>query len=425
MMVEPILSGLVGLGTIVGAILFHLAQRARRVRSWREAAKAAGLVQIEAKGSKRLYGHAGELEVRLEECHLQNYRGTRIVVGGLGYGLAFRRESVGTALEKNVLGRSDIELGDAEFDRSLYIQGAPELACALFDAETRRLVLDLMELKGSPVLVLADAELRLELPERDRWPESGRWHLRLRQALPMTIALAQRLRCPDDVAARLAANASGEPLATVRLRNLRALFESLPHRETTHRALQGALADDDVEIRLWAAIALGDEGRPALLQLAADGRMVDAWSARAVEALGPHLALARAKELLAEARRHNRRATARACLESVGRHAEPEDEPFLLAALEWATDDAPAAMAEALGRVGTVAAVMPLRSAAERIGDDRFRRAARQAIATIQSRQPGASPGQISLAAGEAGQVSVVDEDTRGRVSLPDEAKGS
>jgi len=43
----------------------------------------------------------------------------------------------------------------------------------------------------------------------------------------------------------------------------------------------------------------------------------------------------------------------------------------------------------------------------------------RQAIAEIQSRLPGASPGQVSLAEGETGQLSLAD-DSAGRVSIAD-----
>ena len=69
-----------------------------------------------------------------------------------------------------------------------------------------------------------------------------------------------------------------------------------------------------------------------------------------------------------------------------------------------------------LERVGTVAAVMPLREAAERVRE--LRRTAARAVGAIQARIEGASPGQLSLAAGDAGQVSLVEE-SRGRVSLP------
>jgi len=73
----------------------------------------------------------------------------------------------------------------------------------------------------------------------------------------------------------------------------------------------------------------------------------------------------------------------------------------------------------ALGRVGTVESVAPLADWDAHHGLDRLVRAdARRAIAEIQSRLPGASPGQLSLAGAEAGQVSLASEDRRGEVSL-------
>jgi len=41
-----------------------------------------------------------------------------------------------------------------------------------------------------------------------------------------------------------------------------------------------------------------------------------------------------------------------------------------------------------------------------------------QAIAAIQARIPGASSGQVSLAEGEAGHVSLASDDRAGQVSL-------
>jgi hypothetical protein len=66
--------------------------------------------------------------------------------------------------------------------------------------------------------------------------------------------------------------------------------------------LRHALADEVAEVRLQAAIALGDEGRQTLLEIAlhggrqsgssvpADGSgLEDATVARAIDALGEHL----------------------------------------------------------------------------------------------------------------------------------------
>jgi hypothetical protein len=84
------------------------------------------------------------------------------------------------------------------------------------------------------------------------------------------------------------------------------------------------------------------------------------------------------------------------------------------------------AIAEALGRVGTAAAVVPLRTMASRYPYDLgLRRASRQAIAEIQSRLTGATPGQLALADGDAGQLSLADEGLEGQVSLAAESEGA
>jgi HEAT repeat protein len=93
-------------------------------------------------------------------------------------------------------------------------------------------------------------------------------------------------------------------------------------------------------------------------------------------------------------------------------------EPPLLVALQASDSDVQLAAAEALGRVGTAAAVMPLKDLAERGWSPALRKAARESIAEIQSRLSGASPGQLSIADGEAGQLSLADADPRGRVTI-------
>jgi hypothetical protein len=84
------------------------------------------------------------------------------------------------------------------------------------------------------------------------------------------------------------------------------------------------------------------------------------------------------------------------------------------------------AIAEALGKVGTAAAVAPLRTMASRYPFDLgLRRASRQAIAEIQSRLTGATPGQLALADGDAGQLSLTEDGREGRVSLAGEPEAS
>jgi len=108
-------------------------------------------------------------------------------------------------------------------------------------------------------------------------------------------------------------------------------------------------------------------------------------------------------------------AIAVAAAEALAETATPEAEAPLIAALGSLVPGLPPAAARSLGRVGTARAVPALRDAEERGGE--VRRAAREAIALIQSRLVGATPGQVSLAGGEAGHLSVVGA-TDGRVSL-------
>ena len=110
---------------------------------------------------------------------------------------------------------------------------------------------------------------------------------------------------------------------------------------------------------------------------------------------------------------------ARVVSRTLAEHGSPALEETLTAALQHRLADVQLDAVRTLGRIGSVAAVAPLGDWASRHALDRWvRGAARQAIAEIQSRLPSASPGQLSIAAGEAGEVSLADEDTRGEVSL-------
>jgi len=98
-------------------------------------------------------------------------------------------------------------------------------------------------------------------------------------------------------------------------------------------------------------------------------------------------------------------------------------EPCLLAALKSDDGRVQVAAAEALGRAGSIAAVSALRAALLRTGPGHisFPHAVQQAIATIQSRVASASPGQISLAEGDGGRVSLASDDHVGAVTISSE----
>ena len=251
-------------------------------------------------------------------------KGTRIVVSGLDhdYGqLAFRAEDRGTRLGKKLLRTPNVQLGDAEFDRSVYLQGSPELACALFDAQTRgvvvRLVSGMVEpepvhVQGS-VMLEADA-LRVEVRELTRYNTT--------QILPSVLlnlmAIARRLVRPPDLAGRLMQNLGGDPLPAVRLTNLRMLLERHGGDPRTPQALVSALGDESEDVRFQAALALGEPGRATLLEIAASPGSDDARAARAIAGLGEHFTADRARDVLEQALSFARLETALACLDALG-----------------------------------------------------------------------------------------------------------
>jgi len=218
--------------------------------------------------------------------------------------------------------------------------------------------------------------------------------------------------------------------------------------------------DDSDEARLQAAIALGDEGRERLVDLAFGGSLATGWtaadalSARAVVAVAERLSHERLLEILESALLRRRAQTACACIDVLARSGGARDldrlvkvmltsrgpaalaavralgatglpslEGPLLESLERGLPELRAAVAEALGRVGSARSVLPLKEAEDRHPDDgKLRRAARHAVVQIQSRLSGASPGQLSLAEGQGGQLSL-DESAAGRLTLPEKGR--
>ena len=206
-------------------------------------------------------------------------------------------------------------------------------------------------------------------------------------------------------------------------------------------------------MRLRAAVALGPKGRETLVVLAT-GAAPDNVAAAAIKALGTDFPATLAIRRLGEAKDAGHVDTALACLAAIGREGTPdavsalctalasdaevlaaaaaetlgalgrvEAEPALIAALANESSPVRTAAARALGLLGTPAAVVPLREASgAHTLDGVFRRASREAVVEIQSRVKGASPGQLSLATDQSGQISLVDEDTRtetrGRISV-------
>jgi HEAT repeat protein len=479
-LVDVMAAGLRRLGSWLARAGLFRAFSAAQATLWRDAARAAGLGGVEDTAGG-LTGWAGPLRVRLTGFADRESRGTRITVAcpGPPAGLTVRPEGLLTAV-RGVRGIREVEIGHDTFDAAAWVEGPPAVARAVLDAGNRKALRALfdgrLERRGhSPFWVsgqLEDGVLRIDVPEvvpaarsRDRTGEGrapgdepgASVYLRgldhLGEVLAEAIALARRLAPPGDVARRIAENLSDEPVTRVRSLALATLVREFPDHPATREALVAAREDPDAEVRLRAGIALGPEGRDVLLAIAGGEGAPDETTARAVAELTGHLTSAQARPLLHNALRTRRVATARACMEALGQRGGPEAiadlarvltieagelawaaaralattrdpaaEAPLLRALAGGGRDLRLVAAMALGRVGTSAAVAPLREA--ETSDPEMRRAARQAIAEIQSRARGAAPGQLSLAGGESGQLSLASDEP-GRLSLAESPRAA
>jgi HEAT repeat protein len=421
-------------GAVILGSLLQGAQVQRCQRAWQDAAVSCGLQSVEITGEgEGLRARAGLLEVRIEESNGKP-QSTRIVVGIPGPP-DFYDVRILPKTQKPLRSSREIEIGHEFFDNTFSVLGPVQLVCALLDAEMcQRLV----RVNAESRLTIVDGALRAEVPEEA-----------IPRVLPLLLDIGQRLAQPMDIPRRLAENANRDPEAKVRLRNLLLLVRELPQDPGTSEALRKACSDPSPEIRLRAAKELGAAGREALLELA-ESPVDDALSAEAVSILDRELPFERTRAILDYALSRGRTRTARACLEGFGRSggaaavetlakvlarggelatvaaralgmtASASAEPSLILALQWGQADLQVAAATALGRVGSAAAVLPLKEAVERSRFDReLRRAARQAIAEIKSRLLGASPGQLSLAGDETGQLSLAEAEA-GQLSITD-----
>ena len=396
-------------------------------QKWKEAAKLSGLQDVKVSWLvPGITARSGPVEVRIR----RKGRSTRVVVtvpGPPGFDKM--------AIHSRPLVWEDIEIGDPYFDKRV-IEGPVQLVSALLDEEMRRL---LTHVGFQCDLQLSSGRLRADMVDE-----------KILEVLPNLLEIARRITQPIDIPQRLAENAARDRKPGVRLHNLRLLIDELHQHPATAEAIRTACSDENPQIRLCAAMVLGDEARDVLVGLA-EKLEVDAVSVDALKLLNPGLPFDRMKAVLEQAVDRRRLRTALFCLQAIGRgrtaeavdilanvlaketgdlapaaaHALGETgnraaEPHLIRAFERKDDDLRLAVAGALGRVGSVEAVLTLKEAAERpLFDSELRRTARQAIAEIQSRVDGASPGQLSLAGEEAGRLSLAN-DQAGQLSLDD-----
>jgi HEAT repeat protein len=383
------------------------AEATRRKQAWRTAADRSALSDLVDWNGHSLGGRSGDLKVLLEPFPPPDGTATRIVVTG---------------------------------------PLVAPLSLLLLDTKVR-LQADVLKDSGWLASIEDDGRLTVVI-------SGSQGADRIADALAGALELARRMRDPEELSARLARTVGSDPLGDVRLRSLEALLRDFPGSPHAREAAIAALRDDRPDVRLHAALALGPEGRATLQELACGERTPDQMAARALRELDEELAVPRVVELLAGARRANRLATVHASVEWLGRQRGPEAAATLAPLLASPNEELAAAaaralsaaagplaeppllerlataasrrvlveVAQALGRVGSAAAVAPLRQAADSWDDEAIGSAARQAVAEIQARLSGAAPGQLSLSAADAGQVSLAGgEDASGRLSNPEE----
>jgi hypothetical protein len=458
-MVDLLFFGAVVALTIGGA-LFTAAARRRRRRAWRAIAYELGLANVLHPQALAetcvLHATRDGFVVRLVEHDRSKYRPatTTLTVDGCAGALAhvveLRAEAEVTAAERDAV--KELELGDRSFDDNVFVRGSRPALVAQLDPETRQRVVEFVASGGRIAAGVATIERKGYLDPLS--PSDVTW---LSRRLAQTLAVATGLLRPRDLVATLCRRFREEPARRVRLLLLDLLANLLADDARARQTLREGLVSSDLDLRLRAAIALGEEGRDALLDIAGRSAEDDHCAAQAVDALRRRLSLERTIAILDEALPQRHYHTAQAAIAALGRIGgsaaierlapvlfdlsaslglaaaaalaatfdQTAEEP-LLAALAHAQPALRVALANALAAVGTGQAVPALRAFLED-GDanPELARAARQAIAEIQARLTGASPGQVSLAEGQAGQISLTEGGASGQVSLSTEDRAA
>jgi HEAT repeat protein len=369
-----------------------------RASDWMHVVKRAGVAELEADSETSFGGRDDALSIRVELFRDRDAIAASVAISGLAPEIGLQRVASSSRLLE-AMGARDLEVGDPAFDADFVVTTSdPLLARALLDAETRA-GLRAAFAGGYPVGVGRGA-----LAATLRHARAGGFDA---DTLRTLLGLAHRLEPVRMPELRLARIVRADPLAAVRGAALGVLLEAAPRHQRTLEALRAAVKDTDPSIRLRAALAHGDEGVPVLLALAVDPDCDDAIAAEAVMALGARFPLEAALVAVDRAARGERLRTGRAAIDVLADRGGAAVEPVLVAALHAPDPSLAAAAASALGACGSVAVVPELARAEER--EPAVRRAAREAIAAIQSRLTGATPGQVSLVDRAGGTVSLAD----------------
>lgn len=286
-----------------------------------------------------------------------------VELSGVHLGLGLRAETTGDQLRGGSAG--DLRTGDAAFDRSAFVWGDELVARALLDAPTRAAALAVLARAGAEVsggtVELSDVSASVSLDA-------------VRVLLDEAADLADRIGPGAWSEDRLLGVALADPEPAVRARALMALWER-----------------GDPALRLRAIDATRGHEDPVC---AAIGALMSDTLARVQETPPQHV--------IAAANFNPSKVSE--ALERLGA------EDALCALLGSEVLPVQLAAVAALGRVGSVRAVEPLRPLTQGLTrDGELKRLAREAVQRVQARLGEVSPGGLSLVDGgaEAGRLSV------------------
>ncbi|MCK6547119.1 hypothetical protein L6R52_14815 [Myxococcota bacterium] len=413
--------GLVGAATAVSVAIAGQVYAARRQNdAWGAAARQLGLSLIPAKAfvqrpflSGVIRGHSVVVEVATIGHGKSRREVTRFRVDAQGKvprTLQLAKQGLVETITAT-LGSGDETVGDPAFDGAVAIRGDRPIVLAALGARARAAYLELR--RTADVTVVAGA-LTCQLAGATSGP-------RVTALVEGLVELAELLAVdPARLEDALVRNLETERVPTVRLALFRAITGGHASDAVAERTIERALRHPDPALRLEAATLAGHRGHVIFAILAKNAEVADELRARAIERLaeeageghvdpvellslgGGPLALVAAAEWVRE-------------LEPAGA------EPALVPLLSHDATPVRIAAAEALARVGTIAAVEALGTAERGLFVDRdLKRAARGAIHQIQARAGAhAGAGQLSIAAPaeEGGALSVVAR-TEGALSV-------
>jgi HEAT repeat protein len=414
----------VGLTALLWFVGRHDARWKRIARGvWSDAAGELGLERSDPPGGRGLAGAIEGFEVSVQTDKNPVVVRARLKGGGriskdvrMDAAKFFPDEKIGPV----------VSLGDEDFDALVRVAGREDEVLAALGVEGRAAAKAFIDDGGK--VSGGDLEVALDLDED-----------RVVRGVRRMVALAKSLAV-GSVAEALLENATKDPSAAVRRRNLVALTRSKPDSKEAIWGLQAALRDLDPVMRFFAAEQLADnpEGRDTLVKLVENRALPEALRATALERLAevhpyPTIAPVVAWALSAESVKVRCAAVwavgagndgskiealasvasltpppelGEALAESLGQLGGPRAEDALISLLSHEAREVKEAAATALGKTGSIRAVEPLLQWAKTgaVGS-----VARDAVRSIQARLGDAGAGRLSVvdSVGAEGAVSL------------------